>query len=135
MPTLRTLGLCLLAAVLVWLAGCASVASGERNYQFDITLLNYEKAVRWGEWQVAQGFRKPGAPPLELALNAGKRVTGYQTTSTQPSPDGFEVTVQGRIDYLDQATQSTRQMDHAQLWQFDAERGRWYLLSPLPQLE
>ncbi|HEY5791146.1 MAG TPA: hypothetical protein VIX81_11005 [Gammaproteobacteria bacterium] len=135
MPTLRTAARCLLPALLALLVGCASVASGERRYQFDLTLLNYEKAVRWGEWQVAQGFRKPGAAPLELARYAGKRVTGYQTVAMQPSPDGREVTAQGRIDYLDEASQSTRQVDHAQLWQYDAERNRWYLLSPLPLLE
>ncbi len=119
-------------ALALLLTGCAGLGGGERQANLELQMLAHEKAIRWGEFQRAEAYRKPGAPATDLSRYVGVRVTGYEVQGMDFSADGNVLTQTVRIDYHFDDAVSVRRLLDRQVWEYEPESGRWYLTSGLP---
>ncbi|TCV96062.1 hypothetical protein EC912_102411 [Luteibacter rhizovicinus] len=129
--------LLLLAAALVLLAGCTSA---KRSDGLTATLNRYGSTVRWGDFQTAEQFVDPKyreehpMTSLEASRYAQLRVTAYDDGSG-PTPSGEnEATQVVQIGLTNINTQAERMIVDKQIWHYDAEKNRWWLMSGLPNV-
>jgi hypothetical protein len=128
---------CLIALLLLaaFLSGCASIDQRKRVDMLNRATHEYERAIRWGEYEDAIAFRKP---PVAPALNRRPdmlkryRVTAYETRGTALNDDGTEARVLVQIKYYNEERMQEVTLTDRQTWKYDAEQGLWYLDSPLP---
>ena len=134
MPRTLTTGLAL-AAMLLLLSGCETLAQREKSKVLTNTLKSYETTVRWSYLRRAYGFLKPEElrkaklpPGLENI-----KVTSYEVME-QAAPIGENTATQVvRIDYVEQDRQQQKSLVDRQLWEFDEAANHWYLISGVPE--
>lgn len=126
-----------LATVLVLgLVGC----SNKQQRTFQNTLDTYGSLIRWGDFAGALNFVHPDERPetkrmnFELQRFEQIRVTSYIPLSTTggPSPNTVIQIVEMRV--ANRHTAQERQLRDRQVWQFDEEDERWWLMSGLPDI-
>jgi hypothetical protein len=125
----------LLAALLT--GGCAT---HQQEKNLDLILAEYEKSIRWSQWDAAAQFLAPELletnPPTPLDLDRLRlfRVTGYEIRSAVPFDEGlgFRQTVEIRLFNRNQAIE--RSLRDIQEWKYDADLERWFLHSGLPDV-
>ncbi|KRE96646.1 hypothetical protein ASG87_16450 [Frateuria sp. Soil773] len=127
--------LTLLAAVL--LGGCAS---DQRNQALIHTLNAYANTLRWGDFSTALQFVDPkeraAHPPSALDMERYKqlKVSDYNDDAG-PQPSGEnEVRQVVQINLVNLHTQSERSVIDRQVWRYDPEKNRWWLMSGLPDI-
>lgn len=133
--TMRRIALLALALVLTTLAGCAT---DKRNNALNTTLSRYASAIRWGDFTTAQAFvdKDYAAEHPMSSIDRGRldqlRITAYDEGGG-PQPDGKDEVVQVvQIGVVNINTQAERSIIDRQRWHYDAEKGRWYLMTGLP---
>lgn len=121
----------------VTLLGCGALSGGKRSSNYQMQMLAFENAMRWGEFQSADKFRKrgPGAAPTDFGAYEGIRVSAYRVLSTAPSPDGNRVVRTVKIDYYRETSPGVRSVTQRQVWEYDPEAEVWMLAGPLPVLD
>jgi len=130
-----TLATLLLAALM--LQACAT---NQRDKSLSATVLEYEKIVRWSQWDATLDFLSPASleehpvTPLDLDRLRLFRVTAYEIRSAAPYDDGlgFRQTVQIRLFNKNRAVE--RGIIDVQDWRYDEDRQRWFLHSGLPDV-
>ncbi len=124
--------------ILVWLlpavvtAGCSTVDPEQRLGQ---TLRAYERVVRWGELERAASFRRGSAPGWSETVRGrlrGLRVTRYDVIDGAMEEADRLYRQEVRIGYYYPDNPVERTVIDSQRWEYDAQRRRWYLVSPLP---
>lgn len=133
-PTLPAKPLWLLLLALS-LGACAAISENERMTGLDNTLKNYERAIRWADFDAAYGFHRWGdgddpTPPKRLG---NVRVTQYQLVNSHMATDNLSYTQTVRISYYLLDSPRERQIIDRQRWEYDEKAGRWWLASPPPQ--
>jgi hypothetical protein len=134
----RTTGFVLAAATLA-LGACAGTEIRSRQTLLDETLHSYAATVRWGDIEQVQAFMEPvqraANPPsaIELARFRQVQVTGYEAQPAVPVSES-EVRQVARIDLVNVNTQSLRSVVDHQVWKFDEQSKRWWLVSGLPDI-
>jgi hypothetical protein len=124
----------LIASLVTALAGCAS---DKRSEALTRTLMRYASAIRWGDFAGAATFVDPAyleAHPMsavEQSRLEQLRVTGYDEGSG-PQADGDNVTQVVQINVVNVNTQAERTIIDRQQWHYDREKGRWNLMTGLP---
>lgn len=122
--------------LLIGLAACA-VQEQQQLEDLQVALMRYEKAIRWGEFELANSMRDAD---LRAALpeqgNYGKiKVTSYRVIQLPaPNPMGLLEQVVA-IGYVNNTSQLERTVKDRQLWRYDEETRRWWLVSDLPMFE
>ena len=114
----------------------AACASQEQQRHFDETAFAFERAIRWQTLDDAAAFQKePQAiSPRTRALMKGVKVTGYDVIRTTPVGENtVRQVVEIRYYHENRAIERTRTVELE--WEFDPERKRWFLVSPLPVFE
>lgn len=125
-------------AVAALLAACGGVGS-EKN-KMEETLYLYAGAVRWGEVEQIIAFHDPDvleeSPPSELELERWRqlRVTGYRSRAREPQPDGSIVQF-AQIEFMNRHTLTTSSLVDREVWRYDDDDKRWWLVSGLPDLD
>ncbi|MBN8727016.1 MAG: hypothetical protein J0H15_04855 [Xanthomonadales bacterium] len=128
-----------LVAGALLLAGCATENMRSKQTVLDETLRSYAATIRWGDIEQAQAFIEPRLraerPPsaLDLARYQQVRITGYDEGQAQPVGE-TEVRQTVRIDLVNINTQSARSVLDQQVWRYDEEAKRWWLVSGLPDI-
>ncbi len=117
-------------------SGCAGLRNSQRLSEFQDTSSVYRNAIRWNNFKGALGFlRHPSEGLGEEGLKrlALVRVTDYEVTAEQASPDRRTVDVTAVIEYvwLDRMVQR-RITDH-QHWVYVDRLKRWQIDGGLPQ--
>jgi hypothetical protein len=132
---MRPYALPALAFTLLSLAGCAT---DKRNQALNKTLMSYASAIRWGDFTNAQSFidksytEEHPISSIEQGRLQQLRVTGYDEGSG-PRPDGDDDVVQVvQINVVNVNTQSERSIVDRQRWHYDREKGKWTLMTGLP---
>ncbi len=125
------LGLCVLSIV-----GCTSLQGKYRLAQFEDISSAYGQAIRWGDYDVANGFRKKQETDRE-AWNVDKidkiRVTSYELLNSNPSEeDKLRVHQAVKIRYFNAHQMIEKTLIDRQLWEYDDTEKAWYLQSGLP---
>lgn len=126
---MKTIPLNLLLLLLL-LAGCTT--SLDINQKFDDATFRYERALRWGNLQQAAVFQKHPQQFTDKELQRFKdiKITAYNIAGTTTSGNQIKQTAEIQYYKLDDMVVHTL-MNH-QVWEYDAEAGRWYLMSPIP---
>jgi uncharacterized protein YceK len=128
----------ILAVMTTMLAGCAS---DRRSDSLTQTLNRYGSVVRWGDAHSALGFVDPKVleehPPssMEMSRWSQVRVSGYDD-GAGPIPGGNpnEVSQVVQINLINNNTQSERSVVDHQVWRYDAEKHKWWLISGIPNI-
>jgi len=127
----------LLVLLAVFLAGCTSLQGKYRLAQFENISSAYGQAIRWGDYDVANGFRKKQETDHE-AWNVDKidkiRVTSYELLNSNPSEDKNILRVHQavKIRYFNADQMIEKTLIDKQLWEYDDTEKAWYLQSGLP---
>ncbi len=124
--------LLLFTLALVLLQGCTSTP--DRLHSLDMSLIGYEKALRWGHEDTLAGFM---VSEQSIDVDLIKRfnqidVAGYNTLGRTLSEDLNRAELTVAIDYIDNESMSVRELIDKQVWVYDDEVGRWLLMSTLP---
>ena len=144
-----TVSLVLLATVLLG-SGCTkikgSIADDKRSMRYDETIKAYMSAVRWGYYDIAEGFIRyrdeasdPKRPSTTEAPDFdfldGIRVSQYLLRSQRPtgSPDEMEVTVSWSFYHTDYGKVNT--IVDRQIWWYEKDENSWYLEGTLPDFK
>lgn len=119
-----------------FVSGCAGLRNSQRLSEFQDTASLYRNAIRWSNFKGALAFLEHPSEALgEQGLKrlALVRVTDYEVTAEQASPDRRAVDVTAVIEYmwLDRMVQR-RVIDH-QHWVYVDRLKRWQIDGGLPQ--
>ncbi len=126
----RALAAALAAAVL--LAGCATAWS--RKDQLEETLLAYEDALRWSEFDVANGFGG-GKSQIDPGRLQRIKVTSYEVVNSTVDDDKRHAQQTVQIRYYDKDSAREQVLVDRQQWTYDPAKKRWLLQSGLPPFE
>ncbi|NNF97073.1 MAG: hypothetical protein HKM94_09125 [Halobacteria archaeon] len=126
-----------LIGLVVLLSACAEVST--RNTQLDLTLIQYEKALRWSSLEQTNQFRKQpiNFTSRQLAMFKKIKVTGYDVINTSYRDNKLkqlQVIQLVEIRYVNEDTQVERKFSEQQIWEWDKDAKRWWLVSPFPKI-
>lgn len=128
------IGWAALALAALLLAGCAT--GGKRTEALERQQYAYSAAIRWGDFEGAWNLVDPEvreARPmsdLEFQRYEQIRVSGYRELASQADADTAVREIQ--IGVINQHTMAERTVRYTEAWRYDAEAGRWWLSSGLP---
>jgi hypothetical protein len=120
----------ILLASLLLLSGCFATL-GKLN-QLENTLRAYEAAIRWSEFELANGFGVPVDPPPDLARLNDIAVTAYEVKASTTSKDTLEAKQTVVIDYYDKHSITQKTVTYQQQWHYDENQKRWVVQPNLP---
>lgn len=127
----------LLIVLVLALAGCAS--ESKKSKSLDASLYAYAGAVRWGEferaWEMVDPQVRKDRPlsDLEWSRFAQVQITGYKVQSSAPTADG-DIAQFVQIGVVNRLTQAERVVTASELWHWDDEAKRWWLVSGFPDI-
>ena len=126
-----------LIGLVVLLSACAEMST--RNSQLDLTLIQYEKTLRWSGLEQTNTYRKQpiNFTSQQLAMFKKIKVTGYDVIQTSYRDDKvkqLQVIQVVEIRYVNEDTQVERKFSEQQIWEWDKEANRWWLVSPFPKI-
>ena len=115
------------------LSACASVDDSKKRITLDAANRHYERAIRWGEYQTADSFRRQSTTtPTDMARLKEVRVTSYETVKTKESADRTEVQIDVVLRYYNESTMKEVTITDYQSWQYDPVEKSWHITSPMP---
>lgn len=125
--------------LMLLILGCASLEDEKENWmKFDDTSRAYLRALRWGEFEAAYGFKRlPGITDKlpDFQELSDIRVTSYRVKQTVISENEMIVMQIVDFQYYRMRNVTVRTITDRQKWEYDKEKERWYLLSDLPNFE
>ena len=128
-----------IAFVLAFLIlGCAGIKTGERMTLFDDTARAYLRAIRWGDYQSADAFKKMQGPDTEITDFENLRqirVTAYTVLKTILSEDKSTIVRVVNFQYYRITDAMVKNLIDRQRWEYDEEANRWFLMSGLPDFK
>lgn len=120
----------ILPAGVLLVSGCLATL-GKLN-QLDNTLHAYEGAIRWSEFELADGFgTSVGLPPDLTSLN-NIAVTAYEVKASTTSKDTLEARQTVVIHYYDKHSITQKTVTYQQQWHYDENQERWVVQPSLP---
>lgn len=124
--------------MLAFLAGCSQYKAEKKRNRYDYTIHQYEKAIRWGSYEIANTYRDPERemdqePDFEHMKQFA--VTHYELLSEKFTNDYTISDMTIAIRYYNKQTMTEREVVDKQIWIWDAEKEIWYLDSPLPTFQ
>lgn len=123
-----------LLVISLLLAGCQSLSKRKENQLLTQTLRSYESTIRWDDLRKAYSFLKPEqAAKTEIPEGLDNiRVTGYEVISAPVALSDGNVIQAVLIQYVRKDTQMEKSINDQQLWEYDEEKLRWFLISKVP---
>lgn len=126
---------CLLLPLL--LAACASAG---RKDDYNSTVYQYSAVVRWEGILAGMQYLDPlvraehPLSDLEVNRHMQYRVTGYNVLSEAEDAQGHRIRVV-QIGLVNLHTLAERVLRHREIWRWDPDSKRWWLISPPPSLD
>ena len=126
-----------LIGLVVLLTACAEMSTS--NTQLDLTLIQYEKTLRWSGVEQTNQFRKEpiNFSSRQLAMFEKIKVTGYDVIQTSYRDDKLkqlQVIQLVEVRFVNEDTQVEKKFSEQQIWEWDKDTSRWYLVSPFPNI-
>lgn len=131
--------LALVVLAIALLAGCAATG-GQRDRSLEETLLAYEKAIRWGEFNTAAQFLHPEHMPTpsegELMMKRYEQINinGYVVKSQSPTSDENTYLQTAQVSFENRHNGRVRSINDPQVWRWEQAAERWMLTSGLPDI-
>ncbi|AXX68867.1 hypothetical protein H9N23_20455 [Xanthomonas oryzae pv. oryzae] len=128
--------------VLLWLAllsGVANAGSRAQARTLETTQAAYTAAVRWNDFDTAQGFVEPAyaqAHPLsdlERSRYEQIQISGYRELRVSEDPNG-DLQREVELRVINRNTQAERLVRGIEIWRWNPKQKRWWLASGLPDL-
>ncbi|AOS04077.1 hypothetical protein WKH86_19880 [Xanthomonas oryzae pv. oryzae] len=128
--------------VLLWLAllsGVANAGSRAQARTLETTQAAYTAAVRWNDFDTAQGFVEPAyaqAHPLsdlERSRYEQIQISGYRELRVSEDPNG-DLRREVELRVINRNTQAERLVRGIEIWRWNPKQKRWWLASGLPDL-
>ena len=126
----------LLVLLIVGCAGLSLQTDREKMNLYDKTSRAYDLAIRWGEYENAFSFLKPsdqndGLPDFEDYRQV--RVTALKVKNTIVDKESLSIAERVvDIQYYRMSNVTVKHLQNRQVWEYDEEENRWYLISGLP---
>jgi hypothetical protein len=135
-------GAAVLAVIgLLLLGACASFSSPseqKRQKAFFEASETYRKLLRWGYYEEASQYLKGNGeemPRPNLEALAHYKISGYHASEQLHNDSGDEVRLIAIIDFYDIDSGVVNSLRDEQYWWYDEPAKRWYLGSPMPELQ
>lgn len=125
-----------LVLLIVGCAGLSLQTDREKMNLYDKTSRAYDLAIRWGEYENAFSFLKPsdendGLPDFEDYRQV--RVTALKVKNTIIDKESLSIAERVvDIQYYRMSNVTVKHLQNRQVWEYDEEENRWYLISGLP---
>ena len=125
-----------LLILVFFMSACASIDDSKKTITFDNATRRYEQALRWGDFQTIDSFRRHSdMAPAEQSRLGSVRVTSYDTVGTTESPDRTRVMIDVVIGYYNEYTMKEVSITDHQSWEYDPAEQAWFITSPLPDFK
>ncbi|QBG89790.1 hypothetical protein ACQR53_00325 [Xanthomonas oryzae] len=124
---------------LALLSGVANAGSRAQARALETTQAAYTAAVRWNDFDAAQGFVEPAyaqAHPLsdlERSRYEQIQISGYREVRVGEDPNG-DLRREVELRVINRNTQAERLVRSIEIWRWNREQKRWWLASGLPDL-
>lgn len=120
--------------------GCATLQTDKGKMTlFDKTSRTYDRAIRWGQYEDAFALKKSSGPYDKLPDFEDYRqirVTAYKVKQTIIDKESFsKVRRIVDIQYYRMSNITVKNLRNQQVWEYDEEENRWYLISELPNFD
>lgn len=126
----------LIAGAAALISGCERLKRQDQTSRLNSSLTGYAGAIRWGNFETAQGFARPreGAPlPLNAQVSAGVKVTGYSIRVNNVNANGDEANVSFSFTYYKGDSASVNTVNQTNVWYYDLNNKAWLLDGSLPK--
>ena len=121
--------------IIMWMAGLSACAGiSDTAYKLDNTTFAYERALRWGEYDVAYSAHINEKGPLsadERKKLKHFRLTGYTVSQTKFTDDKH-ATQRVELRYYNDENVRERTLNLSVEWEYDDVGNRWQITSPFP---
>ncbi|WP_024888805.1 hypothetical protein [Luteimonas huabeiensis] len=130
----KRIGWMALALAALLLGACAT--GGKKAEALERLQYDYSAAIRWGDFEGAWNLVDPevrqARPMSDLEFQRFQqiRVSGYRELASRVDADSAVREIQ--IGVINQHTMAERSVRYTEAWRYDAEAGRWWLSSGLP---
>ena len=123
----------ILLFIALLMSGCASVDDSKKTITLENAMRQYERAIRWGEFQTANLLRKSSTgTAANMAGLRSVRVTAYDIVGKTESEDRTRAQIDVEIRYYNEYTMKVMTIIDQQIWEYDPEGKSWYITSPMP---
>jgi hypothetical protein len=130
--------ICAFGLTLFGLCSCTSFAEYKRMGDLEETLDAYNLYIKWSEFSEASQFRKPGQPASQYvdieSLN-DFQVTSYEVKKQIMTEQGQRMERVVEVGYYNKNEMNVKTISVQEIWEYDEERKRWLLTTPLPALQ
>ena len=114
------------------MTGCAT--KREQHEVMRASLVAYEKALRWGNFDAAIGMHRVEGGVQTGGDNLSQiRVTRYEALNQKLNEDRTELRQTVIIKYYNTETLREKSIQTSQHWKLDKDSKRWHLLSDFPR--
>jgi len=131
MPYLRRTTIVLLTALLA-AAGCTAMKESYRSSQFETRSFELVRAIRWGEYEMTVAFLSKETAAPDPDIFQAVKVSDYKTGAYQIFDDAMRITQPVTFRYYRTDIYIERSTTVEMVWQYDTDRGDWFLVSGLP---
>jgi hypothetical protein len=122
----------------ITLCACEAIKSKEQANRLDITLQDYEKALRWAEYRAVASYhvsreKTPLVVDIEHAKNFS--VTGINILEKTINPEVTEAVILAEISYYSKEYGTVKTLRQEQHWWRVPEGKAWLIESDFPEFE
>lgn len=112
-----------------------SCASADKSRHLDITLIKYEKSLRWATLDDASTYQKEPEKITSAERERMKsiKLTGYRVISKNATENAYTRLVE--ITYYKESTAIERSLTVQEDWIYDGDKSIWLLTSKLPRFK
>jgi hypothetical protein len=126
---------CLAVLAALTAAACALTFDFRREELFEDMSKRYGRLIRWSEFEAARSYLAADVPKERAAPPIRARVTEYDVQQAAYSEDKRQALQTVRITYFQQDNPRLRTIDDLQVWEFNADKGAWFLKSGFPEFK
>ena len=128
----------LLYVLLLMIFGCASYQEKKTMEKFNTIARSYELSILWSEFDAAATHIKPDAdegelPDFDKLKNI--KVSRYKAKKVALSNDKKQVAQVVEIQYFRKDQMIVQTIVDKQVWEYDEQSKRWFLISGLPNFK
>jgi hypothetical protein len=122
------------ALLVMLLCACGTIEKEKKSQSLHNSTRFYEYALRWSDYDKANGMRNPEGSSASPDLESLKkyRITSYKPLESSMSPDGMVFNQVIDIHYYNEDNLLERKIIDRQKWIYDQDADVWYLDGPLP---
>jgi hypothetical protein len=126
---------CLAVLAALTAAACALTFDFRREELFEDMSKRYGRLIRWSEFEAARSYLAADVPKERAAPPTRARVTEYDVQQAAYSEDKRQALQTVRITYFQLDNPRLRTIDDLQVWEFNTDKGAWFLKSGFPEFK